>query len=386
MCPSGDEVAMGDSDEFFMLELQAHDQEQGLLELGWQTHQQIARSLQVWTTAEHRRAARHEIVFHSGDLPANIGEVQRQASALVEDVGKLLGRPMPHAGHFYWLRGVAAWQRRRQSQQLTAVAPELSARSTGFLATVSNLLNLDDIRARAWEVTYAAYGSVYGRWPLVSALHPSWMDERHLQEIVAQAFGAADARVLIVRRHPEQIDPLIGERPNALYVGLDSILEQDLPAPEEDAARPNATLIYLGARDFEEAHVVVERCLAAMTPGGTCHVFVHDLGVEFASGNLSRLLLRHVEEVLGKPGTRATCTFIGGVLKRGAQSMMESMQRMGGRYGLLAVPLILPLFLIAMPLAVLANLVLRYAGPTHNFVPDCSSVAIRFESAAAPGN
>jgi len=69
MVPSGAMTVLGDSDGFFMLEMQATDHEKHFLRCGSKTIAEIAAELSNWTTAEHRRVAEFEIVFHSGDCP-----------------------------------------------------------------------------------------------------------------------------------------------------------------------------------------------------------------------------------------------------------------------------------------------------------------------------
>jgi|UniRef100_UPI003783E4CC hypothetical protein len=109
MCPSGDEMAMGDSDDFFMLELQERDKESNLLSFGSQSTKQIVRSLTEWTTHEHRRAAQHNIVFHSEDLPAPVEGCKVEADRFINELTAHLGPVHAHAFHRYWAPGVVAW-------------------------------------------------------------------------------------------------------------------------------------------------------------------------------------------------------------------------------------------------------------------------------------
>ena len=124
LCPSGDEIAMGDSDEFFMLELQERDKETKMLQPGKQPFKEAAHSLASWTTKEHRRAATHDIVFHSRDIPAGMeaarGEAQKFVDALIAEMGPVI----PHEFHHYWTPGVEAW---RAHRMLPCLPPELAA-------------------------------------------------------------------------------------------------------------------------------------------------------------------------------------------------------------------------------------------------------------------
>jgi len=122
MCPSGDELAIGDSDDFFMLELQERDKESNLLSFGSQSTKQIARSLSEWTTLEHRRAAQYDIVFHSESLQNNLHLFKTEANHFINELTEHLGPVHNHAFHRYWSPGVMAWLSHRV---LPAPPPEL---------------------------------------------------------------------------------------------------------------------------------------------------------------------------------------------------------------------------------------------------------------------
>jgi hypothetical protein len=133
LCPSGDEVAMDDSDEFFMLELQSRFQETFMLRQGEMTPAKIADSLQEWSTAVHRRAAGYNIVFHSKDIPPQIKIAKAQAAKTVDGIQRRLKKPKSHQDHHYWVMGVEAWKDYRRRQGLSCNAPELSQYRPGIL-------------------------------------------------------------------------------------------------------------------------------------------------------------------------------------------------------------------------------------------------------------
>ena len=186
MCPSGDEVVMADSDDFFMLELQDRDQETHMLRLGPQSEREVARSLQQWTTAEHRRAAQYDIVFHFGDLPPELDTVKAEASAFVEGIGKRLRRPVRHVGHFYWVGGVEVWKTHRAFYGLSTEPPELaplprpSALHGAYVGTIRLL--------GRWRRSFAAMRHSAARWVArglrMTPLNPSWLDYRLLRETI----------------------------------------------------------------------------------------------------------------------------------------------------------------------------------------------------------
>lgn len=132
LCPSGDEVAMSDSDDFFMLELQSQIQETSMLRQGQLPFAKIAGSLNEWTTKEHRRAASYDVVFHSGDLPPKISDLKRDAEEAVSSTRLKLGSPKSHKNHHYWVMGVEAWKEYRQRQGLSYYVPELAPYTLGL--------------------------------------------------------------------------------------------------------------------------------------------------------------------------------------------------------------------------------------------------------------
>ena len=126
LCPSGDEVAMGDSDDFFMLEMQSRTQETVMLRQGILTYRNIAQSLSQWATAEHLRVASHDIVFHSEELPAELTKVKQDADAVIRSISGFFQKPKSYINHFYWVMGVEAWKGHRRLRGLFSEPPELA--------------------------------------------------------------------------------------------------------------------------------------------------------------------------------------------------------------------------------------------------------------------
>jgi len=378
MCPDGDEVAMGDSDEFFMLELQSHDQELEMLRLGHQSNAQIARSLGEWTTAEHRRAAGHDIVFHAADVPPGIEAARKQASDFVADIARRLRPPRTHAGHTYWVRGVAAWREARKAMGLDVSPPELVAGRLGTLTRLLSQLRPDAVPRWAWYVAYASYRSLLGKWPMVSPLHYSWIDRRHLEQLVRQAFDVRGGEpVLVVRGDASQMDPLIEAGAPAQFATVRTVLHEGL---QTRGKKSNSALIYLVHGDLPLIASVVEKCRAAMAPGAVCHVFVHERHTSFASRSLSKDLIFKLEAIAGTPSSATTCTFAGGTVKRDLQNLFECMYQVARYRWLAGLPWLVPMLAIALPATALVNLQFLLRGPRREFVSDCSSIAIRFDA------
>jgi len=378
MCPSGDEVAMDDSDEFFMLELQRRDQELHLLQIGRQTNRDIVRSLGSWTTAEHRRAARYNIVFHTGDRPLELEAAKAEARAFVERLEKHLGPPVPHERHRFWIRGVQAWRQYRKAQGLPAWAPELG--SPGTLKEIVEQFVRDPFRAimkAFWATAYAARHSMLGRWPRVTPLHPSWTDSKHLRDTVAEILADTRARVLVVRNEPEFVDPLFSPGASVQFAKVNAALDNGFSGLGYCAEGFTHVLVYLLRKDCNYARRIVAQCDAAMAPGGVCYVFVHHLYGEAEQGDFSNELVAYADDILPVGPWRVECSFVGGLFKRFSQRLINRSYGYFANYGVVGLVLALPLIVLWLPFTLSANLYLRIMGKKRDFVRYCSSVSIR---------
>jgi len=368
MCPSGDEVVMDDSDDFFMLELQSRNQEIRLLRLGRPSEKTIAQSLQEWTTAEHRRAARYDVVFHAGEIPSEIETAKKKAHAFVDRIERRLGRPVPHATHKYWTHGVVAWQNYRKAQGLSASPRELAELPGGFRFWFS----LNDFGISVlkwfWSVLYAGRRLFLGQAPHVTIFDPAWIDFRHLRDTFAAALDTPGARVLLVRDNPELVDIFVNREAFVQFTTLQEALDGDLPSPEHGFSGYSHVLIYLLRKDCRSVQKLIERCRPAMDPNGTCQVFIHNLHGEVTT-NLSYELMYYIEDIIGSAPREVACWFVGGSLKQFNHRLF---------YHLLRRLWTLPLLTVALPLALLGNLYLRLKAPSRDFVPYCSSATIQF--------
>jgi hypothetical protein len=379
MCPSSDEVAMDDSDEFFMLELQNRDQELQMLWLGRQTDEEIARSLSQWTTAEHRRAAFHDIVFHTREIPPDIEVAKAEARAFVDRIGRKLSAPVPHARHRYWIRAIQAWRRFRKAQGLPVSPPELAQLSTAGYASMRRSSDaLSGLVSAFWVLAYGALDMTFGHWPKVTAIHPAWMDSRHLRATLAAVIADPDARMLVVRRDADHIDPLIGSGGSVTYARINDVLDGVLTTSRYESEAFTHALLYLRERDAKHAQRLLERCRHVMSAQGICQLFVHVTHGGAAHGNVSEDLLEHIDDLLPAPWWTADCLFVGGTFKRFITSLIRHGYRSYARIGARALFWILPMLALVMPISLAGNLYQRIKGPSRRFVPDCSSVSIRF--------
>jgi hypothetical protein len=301
-------------------------------------------------------------------VPPQIEAAKKHADAFVARIAAKLRRPIPHARHRYWLRAVEAWRQHRESDQLSASPPELAPPPTDWLSVAKRWL---------WTIAYAGRVKIIGDWPRVTPLHPSWMDLLHLREAIA-TIPRPGARLLVVREHRHDVDPLVPRDLSAQFTTPEALLTGKSPALRQaETERFSHVLIYLQRKDCRNTERLIEECEATLIrPGGACTVFIHDNASN--SNNFRQELLDHVEEVLGWPLRPALCSFVGGPLKRTGQRLLVRLDRSFTRWGLWALPVTLPFVLAWLPLTLLENLCLRVVLPTRHSVPNCSSISIHF--------
>jgi len=104
LCPTSPSVALEDSDEFCMIELQKKMQEFTLLRMGRMPEEELRRNVAGWTTAAHRRSAvEHQIIFHAGDITPEARAMAAEARAFVAELDRSLSpEAKPATGHPFW--------------------------------------------------------------------------------------------------------------------------------------------------------------------------------------------------------------------------------------------------------------------------------------------
>ncbi len=126
-----DVSVIDDSDDGFILELQSRTQEIGTVRLGPLTPDAAAAHLAAWTNDHHRDIARHDLVFHSRDLPADLWRTRHEAQDYIDRLLRQLPQPVDQHRHPWWIGGLDAWRFHRPGDPLPAeVAPFPSVNDT----------------------------------------------------------------------------------------------------------------------------------------------------------------------------------------------------------------------------------------------------------------
>ena len=205
MCPSGNVETITDSDEYLVVELQPLRHEVGFLRPGPLQPRQLADSLGEWTTAIHRDNARNTLVFHAGELPAELASKIAEADAFVDKVANLLkNKPRPHRGHPYWYGAVAAFR--------DAKGQKLDDDEWRYALGLPRA----DHWVSKWLFQRAKY-SLTGKPPHVMPWHPDWPDFKTVLEQLAPFFADGDQRLLMLSNEPTAFSVALADNGERVY-------------------------------------------------------------------------------------------------------------------------------------------------------------------------
>jgi len=355
MCPSGNEAVMGDSDDFFMLELQERAQEALMLRMGQQSEEKTIKSLRQWTTREHRRAAGYDIVFHTKDIPSTIGRYKKEAKSFIERLNNQLGPPTPHEGHRYWIRGREAWRNYRKALKAPGNPPELREIKFGLRTLGSWRLLRILFRQYFWYATYAAHGTLTGKRSRLSLLNPNYLDNEFLRKTLATAPSMRDGEMLVVRSDPASVDPLAPAGARIRFATIVEILGNKIDLEPDSPTRYTRILICLTRKESLRADQLIEKCKTAITRSSECHVVVHD-----PTGNINALvvateLMHLVDAVNNIPHCSADFFWIGGSLMRLNRRLIQNRQTDLSRFGAFALLWAFPRLIFEIPLLLATN-------------------------------
>jgi len=264
MCPSGNVEAITDSDQYLVIEMQPRDHEMKFLRPGPLKPRVLARSLSEWTTVVHRDNARHSVVFHADEIPADIGDSIKQADAFVARVARSLKRkPLPYRGHPYWRGALAAYYEatgRRLNKEEWRFAIGQQQESENWLTQ--------------WVLWQAKY-VLMGRPPQVLPWHPSWPDYRTVLQEIAPFFTDLNKRMLMLSNEPTAFTVGLadsGERVVRLRCGpfLQSVYERYEPL----FGKFDLCLLELSEGDMSKGAELMDRIVPLMKGGGRIVVFV----------------------------------------------------------------------------------------------------------------
>lgn len=256
LCPSGKAVALDDSDDFCMIELQDEIQESHLLRIGSPTMDELARGISDWTTAAQRSAAlSHQIVFHADDLPPTVGQVAQEAREFMRQLdSRLSPEPRPYRHHPYWTGALRA----RQTQPAKPL--EVPSRPTGLR---------ENVRRR-----------LFGQPPRLSAWRPEWLDYRPIVACLDQhrAEHGGHGSILYLTSGRRALAEALAQEPASTVEEMTVSNVYSAQGRLTDFVSGSRTLILLELDRNDMAYIgpLVRHLPPLAAPGARIVVFIHD--------------------------------------------------------------------------------------------------------------
>jgi hypothetical protein len=322
LVPSGRFLVLDDSDDFFMLELQPTEQEKQFLHCGAVSLREIARELSAWTTREHRRFAKHDVIFHSRNLPPNLDTVRREAASFISRLHRAMKcKAVNHVRHYYWIFGVESWRTlRRASTELEEVSlpPEcahfypkrvafdLAGIAGGYLALLGGMRRLA------------------GAPPNVPVWHHSWLDARLVRQWITSATGGSQAcRGLVVCLRPSALSRFLEDSGtfDVIHGGAlldDGALAEWLKSRKGGGAGYDSILCHIYRADVRQIRPILARLSTLLRPEAKVGVYIEHEASDMDPSNFSWELAQYVQDILppGWIGLGIQTSFVGGLSKR----------------------------------------------------------------------
>jgi hypothetical protein len=188
MCPSGNVMALTDSDDYLVVEMQPREHESKWLLPGPLDPKQLADSLSEWTTAQHRGNVANTLVYHAGEVPRSLAQTVKEADAFVDSVrARLSPEPHPYRHHHYWIGSIASNRARTRRP--------LDKEDWKFL--LGEAVPIAGFAGRLWRLRAKLFGSA----PDVTRLHPRWPDYG-LPLAALRGIIADNGRTLLIAAQP----------------------------------------------------------------------------------------------------------------------------------------------------------------------------------------
>ena len=347
MVPSGKFHVIGDSDEFFMLELAPTHQEREFLYCGKTPMSEIASALSLWTTKEHRKFATADTVFHSRDLPPGLSKVRQQAEDFVSRLQSMMRRdPVTHVDHYYWVSGVASWNSIRENARLkeeeetlkaaeAARANEAGGKVDGAAAAQTlngpvgepslpvdgrsqnaergprRPLSLGEIMQNFFTSLLLMGRRARGVRPDVAIWHDLWLDCRLALSWVRRVTAKASFKNLVVGQTGDPLPAVITRRSRSQFLSTDDLLVTKAGAYDN-------IFLHVFRKDVLRSAPLIEHALSRLAPGGELALFVEHSNADTDQSNFTAELAQYAPDILprGWMGINIRARFVGGRAKR----------------------------------------------------------------------
>lgn len=361
MCPNVVPTAMGDSDEFFALEIQHRDAERAYLRLGKPTVDEVARGLSEWTTGHHRdNALRHMLLFHAGDLSGDAALACEEAGRYVRRlVGQLSPEPQPVRRHPYWVGALLAWRNRLISLGKWDAHRDDHGHLHAIIEPTAGSAALRPARLRALARRW-----LVGELPALRPWHPDWLDYRPLKALLSTQSMPEMDQVLYVDGGSGRL--------RTAFAAAHVCTVGDLLSHLGDGRAFALVLIEAQKGEFAIVRRMIEQIRPYVKRGGRIAVFAKDVGTYGATDNFAGKVLANVEHIVPRDLCSADIRFAGGMRKRKLRDAAADWISFYRRGGKMALPIVLPALALIAVRALLNNLKSAWR-PGEPVGADCSS-------------
>ena len=222
--PTAQPRFIGDSDDFFMIELQTRSSGQDMIRLGGASVDEIVTTLALYATKEHRESGQQLLVIHAGDAPANLENVVAESRVYMAEILRRLPAPVSHINHPRLGQWFEETKRRRRG------APDASERSG--VGTVPAASDRFGFAIRALFILQRLHQALCGAAPKVNRFHPLWMDFFSVVQKLEYWRVTGQGRVLWISSIDSPFDALLGRRTTPIALLM----------PEFEASTANMTI------------------------------------------------------------------------------------------------------------------------------------------------
>lgn len=260
MCPSGNLSVITDSDEYLVVEMQPRGHEAGFLRQGPLRPDSLARSLEEWTTAQHRENVARTLIYHAGELPPSLPAAVAAADDYVAQVTRHLREPpQPHCGHPYWRGAIATVQEAARGR----LSPE----------ALRNLLGASSRRGY-WVERLRTL--LIGYPPRVRPWHPRWPDYRPVLRWLSPFAADPARRLLQVSDAPTLFSVMLAHYGRRVVSMQTTPFLHGVPGPQVFVDRFDLCLVELEQRDVAKAGDLIRRLAPAMNNGGSLLIVIRE--------------------------------------------------------------------------------------------------------------
>ena len=345
MCPSGDIAILDDSDDYLVVEHQGYGHEAEFVRPGPISIRPLAASLSEWTTALHRENARHAVMFHARDLPADIAAVKADANEFVEKIfQRLSSRPQPYREHPYWLGAITAFRlehsHKGKSDQWHLVAP---LRFGG-----GKML-------RAWRKVFWA---VFGRPPQVRPWHHAWDDYREITRVIVTDLADPAHRMLTISEEPNCFsDWLENYKDRVLGLQTTHFLDRSVSINGEMKGSFDSCFIFLTESELCRASELLNRVGPLLKREAIVHIFIPNGSSYISFHNFAGLVASYAPQFQCTGFKLAACRYSGSETRRVTGAIIRSCYHMLVRHPFLNIALVAALLVPTFLVVALDNLV-----------------------------